>query len=327
MLTLHPFTWKQESSPIHLEGTLNTLSGTTQHPFSLTLKINHPPSFTVALDTALTPFFLSSFRFENIKSKKTAQGTTLEYLLYPIRAMKQEFVQADLICLPEGTQEPPIRMPLQIPPLEIIEMLSNTPSIPYPLDPLPISIQENSLALNDLHTPMQVDSWQHNTEVMREQGAPWGSLALLVTTLVLIYGVFSFIKRYLSTLSVKKPPQRDALEEVNLQLANLEQRKLVETNAFNAYYTSLVATLRWYLKSRFPDQTKLPLEVQQLQADLIAYADPVKFGKHASTASDCALALAYVKHCVHLVEKERNEKTEPKGKPWWFQKWLKKQSG
>lgn len=319
------FQWKQDSPQIRVEGTLSALSGSTQQPISLKLKVQHPTGSKVYLDTHLTPLFFASFRFEHLKSQKTPQGTTLEYMLYPLRAGKQELPQADLFCLPEDAQKELLRIPLQIPPLEITETLASVPSPPHPLEPLPITLQENSLALNDLHTPMQVESWQHNAEVMRQQGAPWGSLALLITALVLAYGIFSSIKRYLSTLSTRKAPPRDILEEVNLQLKQLQERKLIEKNAFGAYYTALISTLRWYLSRRFPNQTDLPPEVQQLQADIVAYADPVKFGKQASTASDCELALAYVKHCVYLVEKERIATSEPKGETrWWFQRKLKK---
>lgn len=312
--------WQQEAASIRVSGTLSPSTVKLGEPIELTLHIQHPAHTDIQFDSHLTPFFFSSFHFERIQTEQNSpqegQESLLHYLLYPLQAGGQSQPQADLLCLlpAQGDAAPAnVRLALQLPPVKVVDtMIGTTLAEPLPLEPLPIALQGESLMLKDLHAPMQIASWQHNAEVLQQHGVPWGSLSLLVTGLVLMYGAFSWIKRWLQTRQKKPKAKRDAAEEVLLQLDQLKKRQLIETHAFGAYYSSLISTLRWYLNARFPGYTEglsvLPREVQQLQEDLIAYANPIKFGREASTAKDCELALAYVKHCVYVVEQERNAK-------------------
>lgn len=310
------FTWEQEGPSMHVKATLSALNGRVEEPITLSLQVKHPINCTLHLDTDLTPFFLSAFRFEREGSEVQANPseTLLRYKLYPLRAGEKKNALIDLLCMPsreDGEALLPIRIPLQLPALNIIDMLDVALAPPLPLEPLPIALQGEALMLKDLHTPIQIPAWQHNVEVIHQHGVPWGTFALLITGLALFAAAFSWIKSWYGAREKKASPPRDAAEEALLQLQNLQQRKLIERQAFSAYYSSLIATLRWYLNKRFPvsvgGPALIPEEVQQLQEDLIAYADPVKFGRQPSTARDCELAFAYVKHCVYLVEKQRAE--------------------
>lgn len=314
------FTWEQEVPSMHIKATLSALNGQVEEPITLSLQVKHPAGCTLHLDAELTPFFLSSFRFQREEVVEMSSGETLlRYKLYPLLAGEKKNALADLMCMPskEGDEALiPIRMQLEVPALHIIDMVDAALEPPLPLEPLPIALQGEALMLKDLHTPIQIPSWQHNLEVIHQHGVPWGGLALLITGVALFAAAFSWIKSWYGTREKKSLPPRDAAEEALLQLDNLQQRKLVEKGAFRAYYSSLIATLRWYLNKRFPvplgGPALIPQEVQQLQEDLIAYADPVKFGRQPSTARDCELAFAYVKHCVYLVEKQRAENENSK---------------
>lgn len=332
-----PFLWKQETSSIQLSGTLSARTGIIGEPLTLSLEVKHPTGSQLSLDSNVTPLFFSAVRFESLET--TPQNETgvsvLRYAIYPLRADAQTIIQADLFCMLPKQAEAPLRIALQLPPLQITDTFSNELAPPRPLEPLSVTLQGESLMLDDLHAPMQIPSWQHNADVIRHHGVPWGSLALLATGIVLAYGLFSWLRRFFkSTRKIKVSP-RDAAEEAMLQLKALDECRLVETHEFKSYYSSLVATLREYLNQRFPPTQEgvavLPPEVSQLQDDLIAYADPVKFGKCSSTTTDCQLALAYVKHCVYLVEKERalsQEKSQTKsptkqGAISWLRQWFK----
>lgn len=268
-----------------------------------------------------------SVKTEKSSTQRTPSGqmqTQMVYTLEPWAVGTQWISFYDISLLPKpGFQGKKVVLSADILPVTILDpplpfsALPTADLLPLSLRPMAEIDRSTQLALreNESQEPLR------NLTVLAQHEFPWA--LVIITTLLATLGIgVAALLRYRDRkgeVAQKESPGKIATAHLDA----LEQSGLAANREFGAFFVQLTAIVRRYIEERTGIQAEeqttqeflnaaafrahFSPEARQLLADLLSYADQVKFARQPSTAADCVLALSYAREFVRLTDVQEME--------------------
>lgn len=175
---------------------------------------------------------------------------------------------------------------------------------------LPVSLDRPSQLLMFAKQEMEPGRNQHH---LAAHTFPWHHLAALAILCTLGCGLmvaFSHFRRYKAIGVAARRPLVKAIQRLDA----LEHSQAVKTRNFEVFFIEVTGTVRQYVEEmtgipakeettqefldRVTESQYFSAKERQLLADLLTYADQVKFAKKPSTAADCLMAISYAREVL-----------------------------
>lgn len=295
---------------------------------TVTLTVNYPEGYQLVPGILRDHLLQAPFSVKTEKSstKRTLSGqmqTQIVYTLEPWSLGTQWISFYDISLLPKpGFPGKKVVLSADIHPVTILDPppVSAPPTadlLPLSLRPLAEIDRSTQLALreNESQEPLR------NHTVFAQHEFPWALVAIAALLVTLCVGAGAALMRYRDQrgqIAQQESPGKIATAHLDA----LAQSDLTAHHEFGAFFIQLTAIVRHYIEERTGIQAKeqttqeflsaaassahISPEARQLLADLLSYADQVKFARQPSTAADCVLALSYAREFVRLTDFIKN---------------------
>lgn len=154
---------------------------------------------------------------------------------------------------------------------------------------------------------------KRNQQELLAHTFPWNYLVIVTLLCMAGWGAalaVQYVKRQIAMRRAVRRPMELALK----QLDELEQGDLSARGDFDLFYARLTQVIRYYVEAKTGisvigktsqellenviDNGYFSAQEEQLLADLMSYADQVKFANQSSTLADCQTASSYARELI-----------------------------
>jgi hypothetical protein len=307
-----------ESAPFSADFRISATTLSLNEPLEVTLTLQYPANYQISpgmlRDHLLqAPFTLVNESIPPGALEDSRMTQTLRYSLEPQKTGQFWISFFTVSFYPKsGTPGKTVRLIVAGKPIVVVPVSAPRQPLPYAdfaplMQQLPMSLDRASQLLLFLNQELEPD---RNQQIIESHAFPWHMVAVMATLFALACGLVVSVRYFRRSKAIDMAAHRP-LKTAIQRLDELDQRSLGLTRDFESFFVELTGVIRQYVEERTgipareettPEFLERTIQSQcfstqecQLLADLLTYADQVKFANKPSTMADCQMAAAYAR--------------------------------